>query len=252
MLTITRMKLVTILIFISNIAMAAQSCPKGEHWVNQHHRNAYYRYDGTFVSATEVNAHCRKNPKGYDKWHALLSNGRPHVWGYKAEKSQKWTTEEIERVFEALSTLPDNILNQYVKNIYRMKNSLHVGNAATTNFDEIVLYDSSFNEKQNLARVLAHELAHVIYSNFVGDKRDSYEMAADWMQLDIGSGQKMTITKSTRSFVEKDGEISPDEDFANNVEYFLFDPEKLKAKSNGIYHWIQNAFGSEFKLGSQK
>lgn len=59
------------------------------------------------------------------------------------------------KVFEALSVLPENILNQYVKNIYRMRKSIKEGNSATTNFDEVVLYDAAFEEKQDLARILA-------------------------------------------------------------------------------------------------
>lgn len=246
------MKLLATLLFLTvNLAEAAQ-CPKGEHWVSPHHRSTYYRYDGVLVSATEVDGHCRLNPRGYEKWHSHLSNSRPSVWGYKGEKSKKWTVEEVERVFEALSALPENILNQYVKNIYRMHKSIHTGNSATTNFNEIVLYDTAFEEKQNLAQILAHELAHVMYLNFSDAKRSSYEKEADWISLDVGDGKTIIIPKSTRNFVEKDGEISPDEDFANNIEFFLFEPETLKKKSNAVYLWIQKSFGDGFKLVRKK
>lgn len=49
-------------------------------------------------------------------------------------------------------------------------------------------------------------------------------------------------------YVEKDGELSPDEDFANNIEFYLFEPETLRKKSNAIYLWILKTFGSDFKL----
>jgi len=243
--------IVFVLIFVMNSAEAVQ-CPKGEHWVSPHHRNAYYRYDGTFISATEVKGHCRLNPKGYDQWHSRLSNERPSIWGYKSEKSKKWTVEEVERVFEVLSALPESILNQYVKNIYRMNKSIHIGNSATTNFNEIVLYDVAFEEKQNLAQVLAHELAHVMYMKLSESLRASYEKEAEWISLSVGEGKTIVIPKSTRTFVEKDGELSPDEDFANNIEYFLFEPETLKKKSNAVYLWIQKSFGSDFKLVRSK
>jgi hypothetical protein len=245
--------LVTVLIFLLEANTAgAQSCPKGDHWVSFHYRNAYYRYDGVFVSSTEVSGHCRENPRGYDKWHSRLSNGRPSIWGYKGEKSKKWKVEEVERVFEALSALPENILNQYVKNIHRMHKSVHEGNSATTNFDEVVLYDAAFAQKQNLARILAHELAHVVYMNFPDSKRTSYEKDSDWINLDVGGGKTITIPRHGRKFVEKDGELSPDEDFANNIEFYLFEPEALKEKSNAVYLWIQKTFGSDFKLVRKK
>ncbi len=46
--------LIMALFFILRVTSAeAASCPKGEHWVSSHHRSAYYRHDGVFVSATE-------------------------------------------------------------------------------------------------------------------------------------------------------------------------------------------------------
>ena len=41
------------------------------------------------------------------------------------------------------------------------------------------------------------------------------------------------------TFVSDDGRDSPDEDFANNVEFFLFRPEKLKKTSPGVYDWLK-------------
>ena len=107
-------------------------------------------------------------------------------------------------------------------------------------------------KKQNLARILAHELAHIIYLGFSDSKRSSYEKDADWIRLDVGDGKTIAIPTSTRTFVEQDGEMSPDEDFANNIEFFLFEPETLKKKSNAIYLWIQKSFGPDFKLVREK
>ena len=66
-----------------------KDCSGGEHWVGSHNRQAYIRYDRTRVKATQVKGHCRKNPKGYEKWSQRLSNNRPKIWGYTKEKSKK-------------------------------------------------------------------------------------------------------------------------------------------------------------------
>ncbi len=96
----------------SNSSFAKEKCSQGKHWVSKHFRRAYNRYDGVLVSATNVKAHCRKNPKGYKKWHQSLSNKRPKVWGYSKEKSKKWSIENAERLYEAISVLPDSLINQ--------------------------------------------------------------------------------------------------------------------------------------------
>lgn len=50
-------------------------------------------------------------------------------------------------------------------------------------------------------------------------------------------------------FVEHDGKTSAEEDFANNVEYFLFDQAALKNKSPNIFSWIQKNLGQKLRLG---
>lgn len=88
-------------------ALAKSKCPAGEHWVDPHFRSSYTRYDGVDVSATNVKGYCRLNPKGYEHWHQRLSNQRPKIWGYRKEKSKKWTVEEVQRFYDEISLLPD-------------------------------------------------------------------------------------------------------------------------------------------------
>lgn len=45
----------------------------------------------------------------------------------------------------------------------------------------------------------------------------------------------------------KDGKLSAEEDFANNMEYYLFNPNKLKAISTPAYNWIKGRFGEQIK-----
>jgi Mlc titration factor MtfA (ptsG expression regulator) len=47
--------------------------------------------------------------------------------------------------------------------------------------------------------------------------------------------------------VEEDGAIDIGEDFSNNIEYFLFEPTKLKAKTPKVYQWIKEKYGDSFK-----
>jgi hypothetical protein len=49
-------------------------------------------------------------------------------------------------------------------------------------------------------------------------------------------------------FVEIDGRQSPEEDFANNAEYYLFEPALLKKASPKIFSWIEKNLGSLLKL----
>jgi hypothetical protein len=50
-------------------------------------------------------------------------------------------------------------------------------------------------------------------------------------------------------FVEDDGRQGPREDFANNLEYYLFAPEVLKEKTPKAFDWMRKRFGDRIKIG---
>lgn len=47
--------------------------------------------------------------------------------------------------------------------------------------------------------------------------------------------------------MEEDGKISPTEDYANNLEHFINDPDKLKNKTPLAYEWFKKRFGSKLE-----
>ncbi len=229
---------------------AQTSCPTGEHWVSSHFRRAYYRSDGTYVKATQVTGHCRKNPEGFEIWNPRIKNDGPRVWGYKQEKVKNWTAEEIERALEAISELPELLREQAIKGLYRMMRSIFGDNPATNNLGDIVLYDSALETNHNLARVLAHELAHQLFDTLPSDQKDSYRAATGWNKDAIRG--KWTCSRAAGQFVQADGRDSPEEDFANNIEYFVFNTSELQKITSGAYQWIEKHFGSRLTLKQRK
>jgi len=228
------------------------TCATGEHWVVAHHRSDYIKADGTYVSATNVSAHCQGNPPAYAVWADRLKSGRPSMWEMKKEKSKAWTEEEKERVLEALSSLPGELLVPSVDGIYRMEKSDNVhSNPGSGHDNQIVLYDGAFKADQNLARVVGHEFAHKLYRQFYDeDGGRGYAQAAQWEAFKNPKTNESFIMAGRDDFVEEDGKNGPDEDFANNIEYYLFKPSVLRAKSPRIYEWIQKKYGDKFKVGT--
>lgn len=230
-----------------------QNCGQHEHWVKSHHRNAYVRSDGTHVSATEVRAHCQADPPSYEAWSQKLDSGKPPGWEFPKESVRTWTDEEKERVLESLSVLPPELLAAGVKGIYRLTTStLYQLNPAAGRNGEVALYDRAFFSDQNLTRILAHEFAHEVYRQMYGeDKGLSYASAADWLQVKNRKTGDLMLVPNRDGFVEEDGKENPNEDFSNNIEYFLFNPTVLKEKTLKVYHWILKKFGDKFKLGKE-
>lgn len=233
-----------------SISALADNCPDGKHWVSPHSRSGYVRYDGVFVKPANVSGHCRTNPRGYDKWHQALSNEKPKIWGFKSEKAKKWTEEEIERVYDAIATLPPQLIELKNVKIYRMAESVSKENPATSNYNDIVLYDLAFKYKIPIEQILAHELSHVLYNTLTRDQIKEFAHSADWMN--IRSTSDIWVVKKEKNFIEEDSRSSLDEDFANHIEHYLFRNEPLKKRAPSAYQWIHKTFGKEFKIQEKK
>lgn len=156
-------------------------CPSGEQWVRAHTQNAYTRADGTPVSVSSHKAGCQKNPSSYAVWNDRLKTNRPPKWEFKNEISKAWTEDEKEKVLEALAVLPPLLVNEIVSGIYRLKISAQMPENPAANFqNQIALYDKAFLSKQNAARFLGHEFAHIFFQNLELGERVKYAKAAEW------------------------------------------------------------------------
>ncbi len=228
------------------ISAASAECPSGQHWVNAYNRKSYFRADGTSVKATSVSAHCRKSRESDVYWKNNFENDRPADWPHRTEKSKQWSAEEIERVLEAICELPEEVWKKSQYRMHRMEKSKDGNNPATSANDILVIYNSAFDQKNVLSRVLAHEFAHEIYGNLkVSDARD-YRLTTNWFELNK-NGKRLLISRK-EGFVTDDGRVSPEEDFANNMEFFLFEPKKLISETPHAYRWITVAFGDKIQL----
>ncbi|KYG61743.1 hypothetical protein AZI85_05825 [Bdellovibrio bacteriovorus] len=192
-----------------------------------------------------IKGHCRKNPEGYTTWLPKIQDNLPSNWPHKNESSRTWSTEEKEKVLEAMATIPPELWSPKITGIHRAKRSKDHPNPATSADGIIVVYDSAFERERNLARIFTHELAHQKYYDMTLEQRESYWYPMNW--LPINSPKNIFISRS-EGFVQDDGRESPEEDFANNVEYFLFDPKKLEKTTPHATKWIKKYFGDKFKI----
>jgi hypothetical protein len=110
------------------------------------------------------------------------------------------------------------------------------------------LYDTAFSKDKNLTQVLAHELAHQYFRQLSDEDIKSYRKAADWFNLGKVDAKPIYATSRTQ-FALEDSNSSIDEDFANNIELYLYDQTRLKKLTPKIADWIQNQFGVKFNLG---
>ena len=239
--------LVFVFLLVCAMAKASEVCPPGHYLVKGHFRTAYARSDGTPVSSTNVKQHCRKHNEASEYLIPALAVGAPPNWPHKTEKAGKWIEIEKERLIDAIDSLPEVLWRKIAIKFYRLLKSKYFPNPATSAEGVLVLYDSAFGGDRDLSRILAHELIHEYFRNLSPSEAQSYRRVTGW-HLRLESDRKINWYGRDSGYVEDDGSNSYEEDFANNVEYFLFDKEKLQRLTPKAFQWIENHFGSDFRL----
>lgn len=228
-----------------------QNCGHEEHFVKGHTRRAHLRSDGTNVSSAWVAPHCKANPPKYFEWKSRFKANRPQEWQRKREFFKDWTEEERERMLDALSVLPDQLQISSVKGLFRSrKSSDHPENPAS-NFDaNIVIYDKAFEARENLSRIVAHELAHILYRQvYDASKWLPFAYAAGWVPVKNPTSGKFVMVPGREVYLEADSVNTLDEDFSNSIEHYLFKADELKSKNPDIYNWIHQFYGDKFAIG---
>lgn len=197
----------------------ADLCPDGTYKVRSHPRSSYYRTDGVFVSNSVVEEYC-KNYRS-DGPHELIFNEKaPKRYPVKNEKFKKCTQSNTNQIAEIFSKLNKVLTSVGKIDIYCSERSIiHANNPASSFIEQksIILYDLAFNA--NLEKIISHELAHFLWENLSDIEKNTYYETAEWREI---KELKLYITKRSH-FTASDGKTSPEEDFANNVEAFLYD-----------------------------
>ena len=88
-------------LFYANTLMALE-CRSNQYFVSAHHRDSYYRKDGTFVSASDVKDHCRDYHFS-SPLKVKFENKMPEGWPYQLDLFKPWTESEKREIHKALN-----------------------------------------------------------------------------------------------------------------------------------------------------
>lgn len=247
------MKNIFFIIYLFSCSPAlAIECDSKQYAVKAHHRKAYIRADGTSVSESSVKAHCKDRSISSIYFQERIKDERPLNWPHKNEQTSSWSEEEKVRTIEALEDLPKILRADALKGLYRMKRSKDFPNPASFANGTIVLYDSAFEAQRNLSRIIAHELAHQLFMSSTKEQKRDYRLATGW-KLEPGPDLIHVYWESrAEGYVEDDGRTSVEEDYANNLEYFIFAPDKLKVTTPMAYEWLKKEYGHKLELKREK
>ncbi len=212
--------LVTIL-FCIDFAHALD-CPQGYYPVKSHLRNAYQKKGGVPVSSSIVKEQCRPY-RVLKTLTPIFFSTIPANWPIQSEKFKPFSKDEKLKIHVILKMLPKKLTHVGDIKFYRAISDLNSPNPSVSSSEDkiITIYDSIRNH--DLKRVIAHELAHLYWDTLSEAEQADYHMAAKWK---VDRKLNVHIVQRAR-FAISDSIVGPAEDFANNVELFLFEDKSL-------------------------
>src|SRR5690606_25991552 len=171
--------------------------------------------------------HCREKWKNADKFAPLIKSEKPSDWPNQKEIFKSWNSTEIEKLLKALADLPSWLAQTKIEGIFRAKNSIFAGNLASADpkNKNIILYDLAY-ETDNLPQALAHEISHLLYEELSFQDKNLIATKGGW-HFRTKPGPDIEYIPPPK-VISPDSKLSPDEDFANLIEIYIKDKNKIK------------------------
>jgi hypothetical protein len=159
----------------------------------------------------------------------------------KPGEAVKWKREELDTVLLGLSDMPDGVLpinkNHPLFRASPQTNSLGaMANATVTIFDAWVNEESAPFKRATLV----HELGHSISSETRISTSDKWKQLSGW-KIERNEKQVPTLVcEHPENIVSTYGKENYDEDFAESVFAYRYNPELLRKKSEEKYNLIKS------------
>jgi hypothetical protein len=103
-------------------------------------------------------------------------------------------------------------------------------------------------------RVFVFAAALLVFTSIDSAFADIYLRATGWVVFatDRAENDPSRYFHRTNGYVEEDGKLYPQEDFGNNIEYFIYNPDFLKEQTPSAYLWISREFGGKLSSGGKR
>lgn len=224
-----------ILSILFSTALFAQVCGPDEIYVREQWIDSYKRTDGTKVSAHFRKSHCREL--------ALLNYFQDSTkQAFKGIKPtiKKRTVKEKKIIEDHLERLPPWLKKYKLTEILRGDIGGNVLNpaAAIPLTKTLLIFDQFFKAKNQLD-ILIHELSHIALHNIDPQLAIKFATSSGWRL------ERNKRPVPPQKVIMPDSSKSAGEDFANQIEIFHSNPEKLFQFNPQTFQIIKDLIRSE-------
>ncbi len=175
--------------------------------------------------------------------------------GFVGESFKNWEAEELDDAVMSLSDMPPAMKAGYSNKQYNRRKIMRAeldGGGATLADSRMTFNDFWGWQAPELRRTTTlHEFAHNFAHRFGIDKSELWLNFSGWAEETI-DGKKQFVSRKPEALVSQYAASSPDEDFAESVTAYRYNPTALRAASPQKYAFIKEVVfdGHEYRRGS--
>ncbi len=229
------MKIIIFILIISPSFSMAQICSPQELFIRAQHVHQYTKKDDTHVREHNRKSHCRLlNSENYfqDKTSQKFKNIKPEV--------KPWTPKEKDLVDKILKEIPGWLKTFTINELLRAKGSQRNPAHTIPETHTLVIYDSFF-AYPNKKDILIHEVAHISILDLTEDELIEFYTVSGWQKI-----KDKSFIQPEKLLIEVSNE-SISEDYANHIEVFYSNPEKLKKFNLKTFQFINSLITKRLK-----
>ena len=172
-----------------------------------------------------------------------------HTTGEHPGRFSEFKNEELMALVSMLEEYPQGMiktpgLNYFVRRLDGTPHPLYssVPAVAWPESGYIEFMESAFKEQgpDYIHRLILHEKAHFLWEHLFDDqlKQDWIEIGGWYENPDDKDG--WSTTKQVEFVSDYAHGVSPNEDMAESISYYIVNPDKLRSRSSAKYEFIQN------------
>ena len=213
------LKLLILLFLICNSYDNTEACEPNEIHIREQWINSYTKEDGTEVFGHVRSEHCREL-----RGENYFQNSTKNEFRGLKTKFKKWTDSEKSLLEKEIKNLPASLKKYQLSEVLRAtEQDGNLNNPAMTiPATKTFIFFDKFFAMPNKQDVIIHEIAHIAVWDI-----DPYELQ-EFFESRGWKYEKGKPPMPPKKVILDDSSNSPGEDFANSVELYYSEPQRLK------------------------
>lgn len=222
--------MIFLFLFISSILFNyVIACEPDQTFIREQYINTYPKKDGTIINGHIRKAHCRT----VELTNYFQNNSSQKFIGIKP-MLKPWKPAEKKIVETYLDRIPPWLKKYSIREILRANTKENPQNpAASVALTRTLLILDPFFTASNKIDIIVHELAHLAILDFSAVELTHFYEKAGWTRNKITNER---IPPTHLLLEDSKGSIS--EDFANHIEVYHGNPERLRSFNPSVFHFL--------------